>query len=259
MIPLLLAACAASAADTGKPAANLCDLSAIPPDAPRKTVISPNKGPRWTALGMDSGGAVCLYSSRFVVFRENYQEFKGADADDMLKTYFARGNEHITYIFSPQKLLSFVSPYRGEAASRLYAVRAVYGDSTRASLLRADIRGGGDFDKNWKYFRKTSLAKHWLWENPKARAKLNKWLASEISAKRSAPPDCVPAAEILTAVPESYLSGYRAEKAKNRKVKAVSAKYQIVVARAVCAGHEDEPRGMDRKKLALDSLLEAMR
>jgi hypothetical protein len=208
---------------------------------------------------MDSGSALCLYSSRYLIFRENYTEFKGADADAGLRVYFTRKKEHIAYHFFPQKLLSSVPPYHGEAAERFYSVRAVYADAQRSSLLSGSVTAGKDFDINWRYFSKLALEKHWLWDNPKVKAKLSKWLDSEIKKKPVSAEECAPAAELLVDIPNSYLDGYRAETAPNRKLKHISAKYSIVVARAVCAAREEESQSLNRNKLRLDTLLEALK
>ncbi len=247
------------AADAKLPAADDCDRSVIPSSVQVKTVVSPNKGPRWNALAMDNGTALCVFGSRYPLFGESIEDFKGADSGDIFKVYFkAEKGETVAYHINKAKLVSAMEPFRGEQAWRFYALRAVYDDAAMTSVNRASVVAGRDFERNWKYFSGNILKNNWLWSNAKVKAKLNKWLDAQARKKYSVPADCQPSVEILTGIPRSYLSGYLAERSPKSKL-SISSRYKITVARMICAGNEDDPQSLDREKLHLDALLELMR
>ena len=254
---IISAACgAAMAAPSALPAADDCDKSVIPESVPSKTVLSPNKGPRWHALGMDDGSALCVFGSRYPIFKETLEEFRGADSSDIFKAYFrTEKGETVAYHINKARLVAAMQPYRGEQAFRFYALRAVYSDDAMLSLSRAAIPAGENFDRNWKYFSSSFLKGNWLWSNAKVRAKLDKWLNAQARKSYKVPADCLPEVELLTGIPSAYLSGYRAERSPKSKL-SISPRYKITVARMVCAGHEDEPQALDREKLHLDNLLD---
>ncbi len=171
------AAGAADPADTAKPVQS-CDMSVIEPAFARKNWKTKD-GKEWTAIKMENGFALCLFSSRYLLFNENIDSILSVEEESGGIVVAFRGKPARTYFVNSQDLLSKSLPYRGCPAEKIYWASVTYDKnvSTKAAIVILHI--GSSIDKQLDAVLSRFASQSPFWSNPNIRKEIKRWALEE--------------------------------------------------------------------------------
>ncbi|MDD4004878.1 MAG: hypothetical protein PHW69_06700 [Elusimicrobiaceae bacterium] len=234
---------------------NVCDLSALGKDNAVRTLHDRNAR-AWVAFSGADATALCLYTSKYLLFPEPLKTLARVTATDTeLTAEFSSAGAVTAYHIPLAGLNARIQPYRGETAGLLFSYLTVARPGAGPSLVGVQPDSG--FSANFKTALGDYAKTNWLWNSEKVRK--NVAAAVETMRKKTPGPElqaCAPKAEIRLAFSRAYLSKYI--DAVARKDKTVLAAFSRPAVTFVCTGpnHGSQP---PRTVLTLAALLDSFK
>ncbi len=161
---------------------NECDMSVTDSSSTKKNWKSAD-GREWTAISMEEGFALCLFSNRYLIFDSKPEDVLSIGLNKgNLEISFGSSKENIalTYLTAANDIFSKIAPYRGYPAEDIYWARAQYDlpGSTKAS--GAVYRIGSEVSERTDIILARFAKDSMLWKNADSAVKrLKSWINEE--------------------------------------------------------------------------------
>lgn len=207
-----------------------CDMSVIDPVLAKKNWKSPD-GREWTVLKMDDGFAVCLFSSRYLIFRENRDNLISINAEGGdLEVEVSSAGVRTVFLINTADLLANAVRYRGYPLESAYWGRARYEAAGSAGPSILIYRAGVLPQERTRALLRRFASGNYFWSNPDAAKRLESWLLEERGKESwTALKDFDPHVKLMLNLPEPPPPAPApAEEPKKKKKKKDAEKENVI-------------------------------
>ncbi|MFH1619858.1 MAG: hypothetical protein ABIG11_08130 [bacterium] len=155
-----------------------CDMSVVDPAIAKKNWKSAD-GKEWTALKMDNGFALCLFSDRYMLFKEGIGSLSSVSVENGEISVMMSAPAKHSYLVNAADFIYAALPYRGFPCESAYWARLDYESPASTIAAAVTFRTGSSPGQRLEKVLRRFAAANSLWSNPEVVKKAAQWLMEE--------------------------------------------------------------------------------